>query len=107
MSAASRAPGTSAPASCARCSGRDVDFEAGVVHITKAYDEDSKSVKAPKTRNGARDVPIAAALVPLLKAMHERAGDVVGKDVVDAEAVSAQCVAESDGDASEDVGGCW
>jgi integrase len=54
----------------------DVDFEAGVVHITKAYDEDSKSVKAPKTRNGVRDVPIPAALVPLLKVMHERRGSV-------------------------------
>ena len=35
----------------------DVDFQAGVVHVTKAYDEDSKSVKTPKTRNGVRDVP--------------------------------------------------
>ena len=53
----------------------DVDFEAGVVHVTKAYDEDSKTVKAPKTRNGVRDVPIPATLVPLLEAMHERAAD--------------------------------
>jgi|SRR5579883_1306964 len=51
----------------------DVDFEAGVVHITKSYDEDSKTVKAPKTRNGVRDVPIHPNLVPLLKVMHERA----------------------------------
>jgi integrase len=50
----------------------DVDFEAGVVHVTKAYDEDSKSVKPPKTRNGVRDVPIPAALVPLLKVMRNR-----------------------------------
>ncbi len=54
----------------------DVDFQAGVVHVTKAYDEDSKSVKTPKTRNGVRDVPIPAALVPLLKVMHERRGGV-------------------------------
>jgi len=53
----------------------DVDFDAGVVHVTKAYDEDSKTVKAPKTRNGVRDVPIPATLVPLLKAMHDRAPD--------------------------------
>jgi integrase len=53
----------------------DVDFDAGVVHVTKAYDEDSKTVKPPKTRNGVRDVPIPAALVPLLKAMHDRAAD--------------------------------
>ena len=50
----------------------DVDFEAGVVHVTKAYDEDSKTVKAPKTRNGVRDVPIPSALQPLLKGMHDR-----------------------------------
>jgi integrase len=53
----------------------DVDFDAAVVHVTKAYDEDSKTVKPPKTRNGVRDVPIPAALVPLLKAMHDRAAD--------------------------------
>ena len=53
----------------------DVDFEASVVHVTKAYDEDSKTVKAPKTRNGVRDVPIPEALVPLLKVMHDRADD--------------------------------
>jgi integrase len=53
----------------------DVDFDAGVVHVTKAYDEDSKTVKAPKTRNGVRDVPIPATLVPLLKAMSDRAPD--------------------------------
>jgi len=51
----------------------DVDFDAGVVHVTKAYDEDSATVKAPKTRNGVRDVPIPPQLVPLLKAMRERA----------------------------------
>ena len=51
----------------------DIDFEAGVVHVTKAFDEDSQSVKPPKTRNGVRDVPIPATLVPLLKAMHDRA----------------------------------
>jgi integrase len=50
----------------------DVDFAAGVVHITKAYDEDSRTVKAPKTRNGVRDVPIPSELVPLLKAIHAR-----------------------------------
>jgi Phage integrase family len=54
----------------------DVDFQAGIVHVTKSYDEDSKSVKTPKTRNGVRDVPIPAALVPLLKVMHERRGGV-------------------------------
>jgi len=45
----------------------DVDFAAGVVHVTKAYDEETKQTKAPKTRNGVRDVPIPATLVPLLQ----------------------------------------
>ena len=45
----------------------DVDLDAMVVHITKAYDERTREVKAPKTRNGVRDVPIHANLVPLLK----------------------------------------
>lgn len=43
----------------------DVDLAAGVVHITKAYDEDAQEVKPPKTRNGVRDVPIPPTLVPL------------------------------------------
>ena len=50
----------------------DIDFHAGVVHVTKAYDEDSQSVGPPKTRNGVRDVPIPEALVPLLRLMKER-----------------------------------
>ncbi|MGA7119696.1 MAG: site-specific integrase [Polyangiaceae bacterium] len=53
----------------------DVDFDAGVIHVTKAYDEDSQTTKPPKTRNGVRDVPIPAALVPLLKVMRNRAAD--------------------------------
>jgi integrase len=53
----------------------DVDFDAGVVHVTKAYDEDSQITKPPKTRNGVRDVPIPAALVTLLKVMRDRAAD--------------------------------
>ncbi len=53
----------------------DVDFDAGVIHVTKAYDEDSQATKPPKTRNGVRDVPIPAALVPLLKVMRDRAAD--------------------------------
>jgi len=49
----------------------DVDLDAQVVHVTKAYDERTREVKAPKTRNGVRDVPIHANLVPLLKRMIE------------------------------------
>jgi integrase len=49
----------------------DVDFNAQVVHVTKAYDERTKQVKAPKTRNGVRDVPIHRNLVPLLRRLVE------------------------------------
>jgi integrase len=45
----------------------DVDLDAGVVHVTKAYDEEAKDTKAPKTRNGIRDVPIVDTLAPLLQ----------------------------------------
>jgi integrase len=44
----------------------DVDLAAQVVHVTKAYDR-TKQVKAPKTRNGVRDVPIHPNIVPLLR----------------------------------------
>jgi integrase len=51
---------------------RDIDLAAQVVHVTKAYDERTKQVKAPKTRNGVRDVPIHPNLVPLLRRLVER-----------------------------------
>lgn len=47
----------------------DVNFVAGVVHITKAWDERAKEIKPPKTAKGVRDVPIPSALIPLLKRM--------------------------------------
>ncbi|MGH7270812.1 MAG: hypothetical protein ACREJ3_10320 [Polyangiaceae bacterium] len=53
----------------------DVDFDAGVVHVTRGYDEDSQATKPPKTRNGVRDIPISIALLPLLKVMRDRAAD--------------------------------
>jgi integrase len=50
----------------------DVDMDAAVVHVTKAYDVRSKRLKAPKTKQGRRTVPIPAALVPLLQRMRMR-----------------------------------
>ena len=47
----------------------DVDLKAGIVHVTKAFDEEEQHDKAPKTVNGIRDVPIEPAVVPLLKRM--------------------------------------
>jgi integrase len=52
----------------------DVDLVANVVHVTKAYDERTKAVKAPKTRNGIRDVPIHPNLLPLLRRLLEGRG---------------------------------
>jgi integrase len=49
----------------------DVDFDARAVHVTKAFDEEAREVKAPKTRNGIRDVPIHPNLVPLLRRLVE------------------------------------
>ena len=49
----------------------DVDFDAQVVHVTKAFDEGTREIKSPKTRNGVRDVPIHPNLVPLLRRLVE------------------------------------
>ncbi len=54
----------------------DVDLDAGVIHITKAYSESRGELGPPKTKNAVRDVPIDPALVPLLKRMHEAHADV-------------------------------
>jgi len=45
----------------------DVDLDAGVVHVTKSYDEAAEQTKPTKTDNGVRDVPIPEALFPLLR----------------------------------------
>ncbi len=49
----------------------DVDLDAALVSITKAWDYREAKVKPPKTRNGVRRVPIEPALVPLLRRMRE------------------------------------
>jgi integrase len=54
----------------------DVDLAAGLIHVTKAWDYNMEEVKAPKTRNGVRHVPIEPALLPLLKRLCEgKCGD--------------------------------
>lgn len=47
----------------------DVDLQARIVHVSKAWDERTSTVKSPKTGCGVRDVPIPGALVPLLERM--------------------------------------
>ncbi len=49
----------------------DVDLEMAHVSVTRAWDWTSKEVKPPKTRNGIRQVPIPATLMPLLARMKE------------------------------------
>lgn len=46
----------------------DVDFEAGLLHITKSvwWDKGHPVVTIPKTKNSVRDVPILTVLRPLL-----------------------------------------
>ncbi len=51
----------------------DVDLAAGHIRVTKAWDYSDEKVKAPKTRNGVRTVPIDASLMPLLERMRKGA----------------------------------
>ncbi len=53
----------------------DVNFTAGVVHVTKQYDETKNKVTRPKTANAVRDVPIAGALLPLLERLYNERTD--------------------------------
>ena len=48
---------------------RDIDFKAGVIHVTKAvrYDSNQPIIDKPKTAAGVRDVPILSPLRPILK----------------------------------------
>jgi integrase len=47
---------------------RDVDFKAGVIHVTKAleYPGNQPEIKTPKTATGVRDVSIPSVLRPLI-----------------------------------------
>jgi integrase len=51
----------------------DVDLDALVVHVTKAYNEVLREVTEPKTANGVRDIPIEPTLEPLLTVLRARA----------------------------------
>lgn len=50
---------------------KDVDLDAELVTVTRAWDWAAREVKGPKSRNGVRDVPIPPALLPLLTRMRE------------------------------------
>ena len=47
----------------------DIDFDARVVRVARAFKWTSKEVGPPKTRNGVRVVPIHPNLAPLLEAL--------------------------------------
>lgn len=46
----------------------DVDFTNNEIHVHAAKESGSKTIKAPKTASGVRDIPIHAALLPKLRA---------------------------------------
>jgi hypothetical protein len=51
--------------------GNDVDFVAGVVHVSRALNWKTKEIGLPRTEEAIRPVPIDAALFPALR---ERVG---------------------------------
>lgn len=48
---------------------KDVDFEHGIISVSRAWDEDFLVVGPPKSEAGIRKLPIEPALAPLLKRM--------------------------------------
>lgn len=55
------------PGEAAALNWRDVDFEENVIRIHAALESGSSRIKGPKTAAGVRDIPIHAALLPLLR----------------------------------------
>jgi integrase len=57
----------------------DVDLKARTISVSKAFDTQTKSVKAPKTAQGQRIIPIQGSLLPLLTRLKGNAdGPVLG-----------------------------
>jgi integrase len=55
----------------------DVDADARTITVSKAYERESKSVKAPKTLQGQRIVPLHEHLAPLLEKLRGEADEPV------------------------------
>ncbi len=55
------------PGEAAALNWADVDFKNNEIHVHTALESGSTRIKAPKTEAGIRDIPIHAALLPLLK----------------------------------------
>ena len=45
----------------------DVDFDKGLLHVSKAVENGSKTIKAPKTAAGVRDIPMPDKLIKFLE----------------------------------------
>lgn len=56
------------PGEAAALNWADVDFKNNMIHIHAAVESGSSRIKGPKTAAGVRDLPIHAALLPLLQA---------------------------------------
>lgn len=56
------------PGEAAALNWADVDFKNNMIHIHAAVESGSSRIKGPKTAAGVRDLPIHAALLPLLRA---------------------------------------
>ncbi len=52
----------------------DVDFVAGIVNVSRAWDWRARKAKTPKTSEGSRPVPIHQSILPLLRRMCEGKG---------------------------------
>lgn len=60
------------PGETAALTWSDVDFEHNEIHVHTAKESGANSIKAPKTEAGIRDIPIHAALFPLLQAAQQK-----------------------------------
>lgn len=56
---------------------KDIDFEKNEIHVYKAVESGSTSIKGPKTQAGVRDIPIHSALLPKLQAARKGPFDFV------------------------------
>lgn len=65
------------PGESASLTWADVDFKNNEIHVHTAKESGSKTVKAPKTASGVRDIPIHSKLLPRLLEARKRPFDPV------------------------------
>ena len=59
---------------------KDIDFERNEIHVYKALESGTRTIKGPKTQAGVRDIPIHSELLPRLKAAQKGPFDYVITD---------------------------